>query len=62
MGDLLLVFLSPSRSVGLRRKSDMALTGVIKFLSNDAFERSTLTLLALETVKERTELTISGLS
>lgn len=55
IGDLLLVFLNPSKSVGLRRKSDIALTGVMKFLSKDDFEKSTLTLLALEAVKTCTK-------
>ena len=45
-GDLLFVFGKLSRSAGFNIKSDIARTGVMKFLSSDDADRSTLNLLA----------------
>lgn len=39
-GDLLFVFGNDSKSDGFNRKSDIALTGVMKFLSNEDTDKS----------------------
>lgn len=43
-GDLLFVFGKTSKSDGFNKKSAIALTGVMKFLSNDCADKSNLFL------------------
>lgn len=54
-GDLLFVFGKDSKSDGFNKKSAIALTGVIKFLSNDWADRSNLFRFLADTCGLKTE-------